>query len=189
MCLYWVIQKCDCGHEFKSADREKGTFCLFNEDAKICNQELGRYRIIDVVDIEWCSQCQKDFGPQEQARVKPEELAAQAQARQVLVQAMGAPQVPGSKRRQALSTLAKKNLLEVLKQKEIIEETIFPWLVRYISALPWWLDRKALIEEITPWFAELFEENTQISLRPNLRTIGCENALDDVMVWKRDKEV
>ncbi|KAI0377487.1 hypothetical protein F5Y04DRAFT_284776 [Hypomontagnella monticulosa] len=186
MCWYWVTVKYNCGHEARMQHREKGQFCLFGDDSRICNAELGSHRVLDVIDTEWCPQCQGAFGPNEQAMVPPAELATQEQHRQQFQKAAAPMSTPDDNRKKVLSSFTHRNLLKMLKDEAIFTAENFMLLVRYIVALPWWIDRKALVEELSPWFAQLLDEEKQLSLRPNLRSVGCEYTLDNVMVWRRD---
>lgn len=207
MCYYYQISKYNCGHEEASAQGERSEFCLFEQRNGICSRELGNYRLLDIVVDDWCGRCLATLRPLltefanaqaayvpngppppplPEARITPSERAEQGATRWHLRQAAHVPErAPPQKRLGQLNSMAHANLEIFLQNGAAYAARTFAWVIRYIASLPWWLDRKGLMDELEPWFAELLDEEHQIVLRAALRSLGCEGALDNVMVWRR----
>ncbi|KAI1103630.1 hypothetical protein F4804DRAFT_309440 [Jackrogersella minutella] len=195
MCGAWLIYKYNCGHEDAPIKQETSPFCLFKKSPAICERDIGAFRVINIIVNDWCVSCQpiaaemrsqrQPNGQMETPTAPPEDLSVQARQRTKLrrLQCMSARFRGDERRLLQLNGMARNCLRERLRAEDMWAPEMFAWMLRYIQALPEWLDRPSLVAELAPWFATMFDEDLQVSLRPTLRAMKCEFALDDVMMW------
>ncbi|KAI1371799.1 hypothetical protein F4677DRAFT_281540 [Hypoxylon crocopeplum] len=202
MCRYWLVSRFCCGHEQVAADSEPSSFCLFQQTGGICGRELGRFRVFEVFLNEYCDRCSSTLAAIERNNsykskfsldsassvcASSIEIDTQNAARARLKSTSGMPRRPAVKRLRQLNNIARENLQEYLKRDDAYATPMFAWVLRYIASLPLWLDRRGLVNELEPWFGPLLDEDQQICLRPALRSMDCEDTLNDIMVWRRDE--
>ncbi|XXH05999.1 hypothetical protein Hte_012444 [Hypoxylon texense] len=190
-----VITAYTCGHEEVDQSERASPICLYGVDTNRCRAELGRAHTVKVQMHDYCPKCLRVFESFKRAN-RPNEFAPrltaieaekQANNRLMLAQyARPAPQ-PVASRLAQINGLTKATLTNYLASNpDIYNAANFMWFVMFIAALPRWLDRTALVLEMEPWFATLFDEEAQTCVRPSLRAMNCEHTLHDVMVWKLD---
>ncbi|KAI0881549.1 uncharacterized protein GGS22DRAFT_192183 [Annulohypoxylon maeteangense] len=196
MCSYWEICTYNCGHEEVAPNPIESSFCLFRTPG-ICTRELGRFRILETHVNNWCPQCNaiSAFNKHKQpARgtyiatpcAQPDELSRQRAVRSKLVGTQFMPgRVPTQMRLRQLNAIANRALQSQMKRGDSFAAPVLAWVLRYIASLPPWMDRPGLARELRPWLAPLLDEEHQTCVRPALRTMECEDYLDDVMVWTR----
>ncbi|KAI1086297.1 hypothetical protein F5B19DRAFT_479754 [Rostrohypoxylon terebratum] len=193
MCNYFTITVYNCGHEEPVGEERQSTFCLFRMQ-KVCTQELGRFRIFEEYVNNWCPNCMPIAEQMRKARDKDGNFktpVATAIERQLQVAARNAvvqnqftpPEAPNQVRLKQLNQMADKLLRNQINRPESYATSTVVWILRYIAALPPWMDRQALTREVQPWFAGLLDEDAQATVRPTLRAMKCEGYLDNVMVW------
>ncbi|KAI1464166.1 uncharacterized protein F4812DRAFT_214668 [Daldinia caldariorum] len=194
MCHVHLIHKYDCGHQEISPGTQKSSLCLF--DRGVCNaSDLGRYRVCHVTLNKYCTRCQPvansmrmhggqwKKGAAGPAATVNERNKQRKLERDLKAQAKMPMHLDNVGRARQLNLMATRNLEKVLEREDTYTSQVYADIVRYIASLPRWLDRRALVESMQPWFAQLFDEDLQLSLRPTLRFIFCEDMLDDLMVW------
>ncbi|KAI1414965.1 hypothetical protein F5Y13DRAFT_187652 [Hypoxylon sp. FL1857] len=199
MCVFREIRVYNCGHERISADFQQSPFCLFRLNT-ICQVELGKYRVFEAVVDNWCPQCAHaantniapmSLGPGQSTawgtpHALPHEVSIQTADRNMLRSAALTPNSrPVEFRLEQLNGMAQRNLAGFIASLKALDATICSNVIMYIASLAPWLDRQALVNKLAPWFAELLDEDHQICVRPNLKSMGCEQMLDDIMVWTR----
>ncbi|KAI2620405.1 hypothetical protein GGR54DRAFT_601002 [Hypoxylon sp. NC1633] len=210
MCKYYEMQHFSCGHSQVTVEDQVSSFCAFNFTVGICASELGDFRVMDVHNTSPCSTCEvaaavaaaeaveaarnnasgnqvpgAPTGPAPRATFK--EMAAQDMLRTRLERNSFKPKrAPATKRKRQLDSIAQRSLKEYVQRDNTHEASTFAWLLRYLAALPEWLDRRAMVGELEPWFGELLDELYQNSLRPTLKAMKCEDAFADLMVWTKD---
>ncbi|XDG08816.1 hypothetical protein ABKA04_008431 [Annulohypoxylon sp. FPYF3050] len=193
MCQYWNVTIYNCGHEILASELTQSSFCLFRAQ-RVCAQELGRFRILEEHINDWCPKCMSKAAQMRAARDKEGnfktpfatalERQVQAMARAGIMQnQFTPPRAPGEVRLKQLNQMADKFLQNQIKRPESYATSTVVWILRYIAALPTWMDRKGLAREVQPWFAGLLDEEAQTTVRPTLRAMQCENYLDNVMAW------
>ncbi|KAI2465293.1 hypothetical protein F4781DRAFT_35966 [Annulohypoxylon bovei var. microspora] len=193
MCKYWEICTYNCEHEEIASAATPGSFCLFDKDPEICEQELGRFRILEIHVNNWCPRCER-VAAEMRSRAKgrdfktpsatPAELEQQTANRSKLSKMQFALQRRvNDKRKNRLSAVANKNLLAQMQRPDSYAAPVLAWIVQYLASLPPWLNRRRLMALLEPWFAPLLDEEQQICLQPALKKMGCEYLFDNVMVW------
>ncbi|KAI4869680.1 hypothetical protein F4820DRAFT_471278 [Hypoxylon rubiginosum] len=193
MCYYRVISMFTCGHEEVDGQEIGSPVCLYGVESNDCGIELGRVHIVEVRLSEYCQKClnvEKSFKRVNRPspfvpRVTRSESEKQANNRAMLEQFSRPAQRPMASRVAQINSIARGNLARYLAEHpEVYNASNFMWFVMFIASLPGWLDRTALVSELEPWFATLFDEESQLCVRPSLRSMNCEHTLNDVMVWK-----
>ncbi|OTB05152.1 hypothetical protein M426DRAFT_10994 [Hypoxylon sp. CI-4A] len=195
MCYFQEIIKYNCRHE-EVTDYRELNFCLFNKNNSICTQEMGAFRLLNANINNWCINCTlrlpevmrtKDkSGRTNYPRPTRFETQNQINARHRLRMACGFPPSCAKDRRQLLHATAHSNLREILLKSGEKSDVTYGMLLKYIASLPPWMNRIQLVDEMEPNFGRLLNEDEQICLRPILRSMECENRLDDLMLWTRD---
>ncbi|KAI1771952.1 hypothetical protein F4818DRAFT_454165 [Hypoxylon cercidicola] len=195
MCYYKILSIYTCGHEEVDATESDSPICIYGDGSNNCGIELGRLRIVEAMNSGYCTKCtnletsfkrnmpNSDFVP----RVTSIESERQAKARVMLAQVSRPARQPMANRVMEINRKARDVLARYLAQHpDVCNAANFMWFVMFIASLPSWLDRTALVSELEPWFATLFNEDSQFCVRPSLRSMNCEHTLNDVMVWKLD---
>ncbi|KAI8962562.1 hypothetical protein F5Y11DRAFT_365766 [Daldinia sp. FL1419] len=196
MCHIYMVYKFNCGHQ-EISPASANLFCLFNETT--CrSSELGRYRICRVEVNQFCAQCQRVAisRAQNKEQWKPgtgdpkitltEKKKQIAKLRELNTGSCMPTNPPGSNRVSQLNDMMKKNLEGILLMDNIFVGKVYADILRYISSLPHWLNRKMLANLMEPWLALVLDEEQQNSLRPTLRHMDCERMLDNIMAWTQD---
>lgn len=195
MCRYKTVVTYNCGHQNIDQELQPNAFCLFNPKNNFCARELGSFRVMEETVNDWCPKCfavasammtyKNQFGPQNNFPCATEiEIEKQKRDRYELEQSTFTPGPPKQSRLRHINTIARRLLAELVKRPDYHAPEVIAWIVRYITSLPSWINRSELVSEMIPRFGALLDEDHQITLRPNLRSIGCEHTLDDVMVWR-----
>ncbi|KAI0105915.1 hypothetical protein F4814DRAFT_452295 [Daldinia grandis] len=197
MCYVYIVHKYACNHQEISPDAQQSGFCLF--DPKVCNSaELGRYRICQITVSQYCGRCQgvassmanhagqwKAGTRRPQASLK--EKSKQSELLRGLRESSNTPaHGPNPRRASHLNAMIQRNLQTALQHADIYVPQTYADVLRYIVSLPRWLNRKGLVALMEPWFAEMFNEEQQNSLRPTLKAVNCEDMLEGVMSWTQD---
>ncbi|KAI1803639.1 hypothetical protein F4811DRAFT_327765 [Daldinia bambusicola] len=194
MCMVHFIHKYDCHHHEISSVAEESRFCLF--DRGVCSaSDLGRYRVYHVTMNKYCMRCQTVANSMrmyaEQWKDKKKEPSATVieknrqlrLERDLSAQANMPLHMENPGRANQLNLMVKRNLQRWLNREVNHNPQAYADIVRYIASLPRWLNRRGLVESLRPWFAQLFDEELQLSLRPTLKFMYCEDMFDDLMVW------
>ncbi|KAI1479243.1 hypothetical protein K445DRAFT_20710 [Daldinia sp. EC12] len=194
MCYVHLIQKFCCGHQEISPDQQQSGFCLF--DRGVCAaSDLGRYRVCYIVRNQYCERCQRIADSMvthkrqwKNAASGPHATTIERQRqknleRQLKEKSNTPDKSANGRRTNQLNMMLHRNLEAALQRDDIYDPQVYADIVRYVVSLPLWLNRRSLIMMMEPWFALMFDEDLQASLKPALRIIGCGDMFDDFMAW------
>ncbi|KAI1644479.1 uncharacterized protein F4817DRAFT_318796 [Daldinia loculata] len=194
MCYVYIVRKYICNHQEISPDAQQCGFCLF--DPGVCNStELGRYRVCYVTLNQYCGRCQgvassmaNHAGQWKPGARRPQASLRERNKQNGLVKALKeSSNTPGNgpnpRRVSHLNLMMQRNLKAALQRSDTYVPQTYADILRYIESLPRWLNRKGLVALMEPWFAQMFDEEQQNSLRPTLKAVNCEGMLENVMIW------